>query len=172
MNYEESLTKLWAWQYWYRITDDQGGHFGTSVLKRGFDSAPGSLGSRSRHAVRRVSLLGKRIVCGTVVPTNSTGDHPFSISEGGTQSIENFAPLCKSCSFSKGDKDLLEWWTEGRQRTISMLNLDALCVYLRLTYQMLERQSMLQNEAPGYFEKAVQQATMNFPPELTGYFRN
>jgi len=37
-------------------------------------------------------------------------------------------------------------------------------------YQMLEKQSMLQDEAPGYFEKAVQQSTNSLPSSFREYF--
>jgi hypothetical protein len=94
------------------------------------------------------------------------------LSRGGPQSIENFAPLCRSCNSSKGDRDLLEWWIDVRQRTLGALNLDALCVYLRLMYQMFEEQDMLQQNASDYCEEAVQQAAGTLPSELRSYFEN
>jgi len=172
MNNERALTKLWAWQHWYRTTDRQGRHYGLSFLKKGFDSAPKSLHSDSRNTVRRLNLLGKCIGCDAQVPASSTGDHIIPLSRGGPQSIENFAPLCRSCNSSKGDRDLLEWWIDVRQRTLGALNLDALCVYLRLMYQMFEEQDMLQQNASDYCEEAVQQAAGTLPSELRSYFEN
>jgi hypothetical protein len=172
MNYHEALTKLWAWQHWYRTTDREGRHYGVSFLRKGFDSAPKSLHSDSRDTVRRLNLLGKCMNCGAVVSPNSTGDHIIPLAKGGPQSSVNLEPLCRSCNSSKGDKDLLEWWIEGEQKTIDMLNVDALCIYLRFMYQMLERQNMLQEEVPDYCEAAVLQAAMTMQPDMKEYFES
>ena len=172
MNYHVALTKLWAWQHWYRITNREGRHYGISFLRKGFDSAPKSLQSNSRDTVRRLNLLGNCINCGAAVPPNSTGDHIIPLAKGGPQSSENFEPLCRRCNSSKGDNDLLEWWIERQHKTIDTLNLDALCIYLRFTYQMLERQNKLQETAPSYCEAAILQAGATMQQDMRAYFEN
>lgn len=172
MNNGEALTKLWAWQHWYRTTDESGNRYGLSLLQRGFASAPKSLRTSSRDTVNRLVQLGTCINCGNAVTPGSTGDHLIPLARGGPQSIENFAPLCRSCNSSKGAKDLIEWWTEDNGKTIDSLNLDALCVYLRLMHQILETQRSLQNEAPSYYDEAMQQAAATMPQRLKDYFEN
>jgi len=39
-------------------------------------------------------------------------------------------------------------------------------------YQMLEKENKLGQEAPAYYEKAVQQAAKTLPPELRTYFQS
>jgi hypothetical protein len=55
-------------------------------------------------------------------------------------------------------RDLLEWWIDHEAKAIEELNLDALCVYPRLMYQMLEKENKLGEEAPDFYEKALQEA--------------
>jgi len=166
------LMKLWAWAHWYRVCHERGTEYGLPLLKRGFDSSQSSLRSASRNTVIRLASLGRCINCETSVPSNSTGNHLVPISKGGSQSIENFAPLCKSCNSSKGPRDLLEWWVSYQRKTIARLNLDALCVYLRLTYQILEKENRLAEEVPDYYLKAIQQAAETLPSKLRTYFES
>lgn len=39
----------------------------------------------------------------------TTVDHVIPISKGGPNNLNNCRPACKSCNFSKGAKDVLEW---------------------------------------------------------------
>jgi len=169
MDNELALRKLWAWAHWYRVCRERGTEYGLPLLERGFDGSRNSLRSASRNTVIRLVALGRCINCGESVPSSSTGNHLVSPPKG-PQSIENYAPLCRRCNSSKGSKDLLEWWVDHRGKTIAELSLDALCVYLRLTYQILERENRLAEEAPGYYLKAIQQATQTLPPKLMTYF--
>lgn len=46
--------------------------------------------------------------CGEPVPL--TVEHLIAVSRGGTNTVQNIAPACKHCNYSKGDRPLLEWY--------------------------------------------------------------
>lgn len=43
--------------------------------------------------------------------SNITSDHIVPLSAGGTNYIQNIVPACGSCNYSKGPRDLIEWYT-------------------------------------------------------------
>lgn len=53
--------------------------------------------------------------CKVSTPNNLTIDHIFPRSKGGSNDIDNIFLVCKNCNSSKGDKDLIEWFTETRK---------------------------------------------------------
>jgi 5-methylcytosine-specific restriction endonuclease McrA len=46
----------------------------------------------------------------------ATGDHVIPLSRGGTDTVENLVPCCKSCNSSKSDKLINQEWTPPRRR--------------------------------------------------------
>ena len=94
----------------------------------------GLLSAKNRKVSLRLARVTSCIRCGGPLPVDSAGDHIIPTSRGGEHGAGNFLPLCRSCNSSKGSKDLLDWWLADR--SILDLNLDALCSYVRLRYQV------------------------------------
>ena len=42
--------------------------------------------------------------------TNITCDHVIALSAGGSNEISNIVPACSTCNYSKGAKDVIEWY--------------------------------------------------------------
>jgi hypothetical protein len=77
-----------------------------------------------------------------------TVDHVVPRALGGKDSAENAALLCKRCNPSKNDFDLPEWWAiQGK--TLEMLDLDVLTVYIRNMFRLLSDEDRLYEPAPG-----------------------
>ncbi len=162
MTIKEALVMLWAWAHWYRIVSKNPKYLpGWKIFRRGLDGAIESLEGESRKTVLRLIRHNKCIFCGQEIG-KGTGDHVIPLVKGGPQSVENFIPLCRECNASKGTRDLLEWWIiKGRH--IKELNLDALVVYLRLTYRISADK---EKPAPYYLVTAVEQAKETIPKSI------
>ncbi|MCS7096801.1 MAG: HNH endonuclease [Nitrososphaerota archaeon] len=157
---QDALTFLYGWSHWHRVVSANPKYYpGKSLFLKGLKAAEKGLMSPCRKTVIHLVKLGKCVSCGLPVPEGS-GDHVIPISKGGTQSVENYIPLCRKCNSSKGSKDFLEWWiSQGRQ--IEALNHDALIVYLRLKHRFfLNERTRL---APWYICEAVRQARRIMP---------
>jgi len=77
-----------------------------------------------------------------------TIDHVVPTAGGGADSAENSALLCKHCNPSKNDLDLIEWWAiQGK--TLEMLDLGVLTVYIRNMFRLLSDEDRLYEPAPG-----------------------
>ena len=77
-----------------------------------------------------------------------TIDHVVPTALGGRDSAENGGYLCMRCNPSKNDLDLIEWWAiQGK--TIEMLDLDVLTVYIRNMFPLLSDADRLYEPAPG-----------------------
>ena len=75
-------------------------------------------------------------------------DYVVPTAGGGADSAENSALLCKHCNPSKNDLDLIEWWAiQGK--TLEMLDLDVLTVYIRNMFRLLSDEDRLYEPAPG-----------------------
>lgn len=48
-------------------------------------------------------------------PSKLTKDHVFPRSKGGDNDMDNIIMVCKTCNSSKGNMDLLEWYSEVRE---------------------------------------------------------
>ena len=166
MTIKEALIVLWAWAHWYRIVNIDHKYWpGRGIFKKGLDGAIKSLESESRNAVLRLARHSRCIFCGREIG-EGTGDHVIPLAKGGHWTVENFIPLCRECNASKGTRDLLEWWIiKGRH--IKELNLDALVVYLRLTYRMSADK---EKPAPYYLVTAVEQAKETMPKSIRKEF--
>jgi 5-methylcytosine-specific restriction endonuclease McrA len=70
-------------------------------------------------------------------PPESMGDHLIPRHDGGSDSIENHLPMCRSRSSSKGRRDVLDWG-ESKDRDPLALGLDTLTLYARLKFRWLE----------------------------------
>lgn len=46
--------------------------------------------------------------------TKLTKDHIVAVSKGGKTTRHNIAPACKRCNSSKGDKELVEWYSKQK----------------------------------------------------------
>lgn len=60
---------------------------------------------------------------------NLTMEHVIAIANGGTNSVDNIIPACRSCNSSKGTKELIEWYTS--QPFYSKDRLSNIIKYLR-----------------------------------------
>lgn len=92
--------------------------------------------SKNRQVTIRLIRKWKCFACGAGLAEGSTGDHLIALAEGGSDSIENFSPLCQPCNSSKGKIDLLVWW-HTRGRKLNELSPDVLCAYARLRFAFL-----------------------------------
>lgn len=55
--------------------------------------------------------------CGKELPANElTIDHVFPRSKGGGNDMDNIIMVCKNCNSSKGNMDLLEWYSKVRRQ--------------------------------------------------------
>lgn len=64
--------------------------------------------------------------CGST--TNITCDHVVPLSKSGKTSIDNVVPACGTCNYSKGAKDLIEWYTSqpffNKERLVKIIGGD------------------------------------------------
>ena len=69
-------------------------------------------------------------------------------SHGGPDSLENSMGLCRRCNASKGQKDLLEWWSD-KGFGVAALPRNILCLYARIIWQHSpeEKLSVLASDA-------------------------
>lgn len=72
--------------------------------------------------------------CETPLSENSTGDHIIPQRDDGTNSIENYAPMCKQHNSQKSAQDLLMWWA-SQNWPLAAMDRNLLCSYARLTYK-------------------------------------
>ena len=171
MSNREGLMKLRAWSHWYLICRDSKYQPGFKKLKEGLEIANKSLRGDSRKTVLRLARRGRCVNCNINLPNVTNGDHIIPLSKGGALSVENFMPLCKRCNSSKGNKDLLDWWINFQGKRIEQLDFDALCVYSRFMFRILEKDGSLDKPAPNYYLNAVKQAEETLPDELKRYFQ-
>jgi hypothetical protein len=78
--------------------------------------------------------IGACLQCGEELPLTSSGDHIVARDAGGPDGAQNYMPLCKGCNSSKGNNDLLWWWTARKGRSVLELPVEALTAYARLTW--------------------------------------
>lgn len=80
----------------------------------------GASGSYTWTQVMRLFLLGNRrcAYCDEVVDGQPDPDHVIPLSRGGSNSIGNIVPACRSCNVDKNDHGLDEWATERERRQL------------------------------------------------------
>jgi len=63
-------------------------------------------------------------------------DHVVPLKRGGPAGAHNEVLACESCNSSKGDDDLISWWTKGLKRDKDELPRIPLGIYLKLCYDI------------------------------------
>lgn len=114
----------------------------------------GALGRPSRTGPRVFARTDRCVGCGSPTTEDSAGDHIIPRSDGGSDSAENYLPMCRSCNSSKGRRDLLQWWDAKGRYPIS-LGLHLLVSYSRLKFQWIWTKGDPRAEAPGYLRRQV-----------------
>jgi hypothetical protein len=84
--------------------------------------------------------FGECVYCGK--ETKTTFDHLVPLNKGGEDNISNQVPACQSCNSSKGDRDVIAWFSE-RDDPIPRVVLGK---YLKLLYETLEDEGRLDQQ--------------------------
>lgn len=79
----------------------------------------------------------KCVYCGSL--TDLSIDHVFARHYGGSDSSDNLVCCCKKCNSSKGDTNLMKWFSSRNEFPSIMI----LRRYLKLVYQYCEEFSLL-----------------------------
>lgn len=118
----------------------------------------------NRRVIIRLIRTWTCFACGSKLPADSTGDHLVAKAEGGSDALDNFAPLCQPCNSSKGKKDLLVWWfSSGRK--LQSLSVDVICAYARVRFKFLHDAKRLDEPANPLAVALVNEAILNLPYE-------
>ena len=165
VTHSDALVVLYATQQFLRIPPKEGGAFyGPGYFEDRRGEILEALGRPSRGASKRLLISNGCIACKAPVPAGSTGDHLIPLHDGGSDSIENHLPMCRSCNSSKGRKDLLEWW-ESKNRDPLALGLDALTIYARLKFRWLWNYGSPLAPAPLYLEGQLRRLLAELPSD-------
>ena len=92
------------------------------------------------------------------------GDHLIPRHDGGSDSIENHLPMCRSRSSSKGRRDVLDWG-ESKDRDPLALGLDTLTLYARLKFRWLWNYGTPLAPAPAYLEVQLRRLLAELPSD-------
>jgi hypothetical protein len=103
------------------------------------------------------------LACGALLATGTTGDHLIPSKLGGSDSANNYLPLCGRCNSSKGTIDFLEWWTVKKKRRATELPHDVICAYSRLWWEHHEAANTLDDPAPPAMLAAVRELADRLP---------
>src|SRR5438874_2049800 len=96
---------------------------------------------------------------------DSTVKHLIAMSFEEPDSIENRAPLCRSCNASKQGKAVLYWWFISKSKSLSELDIYVLTASPRSAFHHYN----LKDEAPLYYKMAITQAAVTMPDDLFPY---
>ena len=86
--------------------------------------------------------FGECIYCGAEGDT--TFDHLVPLSKGGSDTISNQVPACRSCNSSKGSRDVIEWFGE-RDKAVPRIVWGK---YLKLLYEERGEDDTLDDALP------------------------
>ena len=160
-----ALRKLYAIHAYRRLSlPEDGKPYGPGFFKNRDTTA--GLTAPNRRVILRLRAMGVCQFCGEPLDMNSGGDHLIPLSQGGAPGVENYAPLCGPHNLSKGKKDFLEWW-QWKGRSVVDIHLDLMCAYLRLTYEAMERQGTLGDDAGPHLRQALSVMMDAMRPEIS-----
>ena len=163
LSHSDALVVLYATQQFLRIPPKEGGlPYGPGYFDGRRAEILEALGRPSRGSAKRLLLSNGCVACKAPVPAGSTGDHLIPLHDGGSDSIENHLPMCRSCNSSKGRRDLLDWW-ESKDRDPLALGLDTLTLYARLKFRWLWNYGAPLAPVPAYLESQVRRLLAELP---------
>lgn len=137
LSHSDGLVVLYATQQFLRVPRLEGGRpYAPGYFRGRREEVLEALGRPLRGSVLRMVRSSLCVGCRVPVSARSAGDHLIPLHDGGSDSAENYVPMCRSCNSSKGKRDLLEWW-ESKDRDPLALGLDTLTIYARLKFRWL-----------------------------------
>ncbi len=119
--------------------------------------------SNDRKNPQILTNLHACYACSKPVNPLAMGDHLIPKKIGGSDSVDNFGPMCPRCNSSKGTRDALEWLAGKKSFNLNTMNLEILVAYTRQMFILVSGLGQLENVVNGPKDFLIRQFASTLP---------